>query len=111
MEQRLTQLENQAEQLRNEVTALRAQFTEHQQLDSLKAENQLLRQAVLRYALACGDVDIKMALVRSRHDRNLASMDDLKEATDEEEAASRALRDIAQSLQIASQERNQSTGG
>jgi ribosomal protein S12 methylthiotransferase accessory factor YcaO len=111
MEQRLAQLENQAEQLRDEVVALRAQFTDHQQLDSLKAENQLLRQAILRYALACGDVDLQMALVRSRHERNQTSMDSLKTATDEEEAASRALRELAQSLQIASQERNPGTNG
>jgi hypothetical protein len=105
MEERLQELEDQAQRLQKEVAALRLQFTEHQQLDSLKSENQLLRQAILRYALACGDVDLQMALVRSRYERNQMSMDNLKKATDEEEAASRALRDIAQSLQIASQER------
>lgn len=111
MEERLQELESQAQRLQQEVAALRIQFTEHQQLDSLKSENQLLRQAILRYALACGDVDLQMALVRSRHERSAVSMENLKKATDEEEAASRALRDIAQSLQIASQERAQSTGG
>jgi hypothetical protein len=109
MEQRLVELENQAEQLRQHVLELRVQFEEHQQLGALKAENQLLRQAILRYALACGAVDLQMALVRSRHERNPESVEQLKQATDEEEAASRALRDLTQSLQIAAQERSDDT--
>ena len=74
MEERLVYLENQAEQLRRDVALLRTQLTEHQQLESLKAENQLLRQAVLRYALACGDVDLKMAMARSRHESSPESL-------------------------------------
>ncbi|WP_395144481.1 hypothetical protein [Armatimonas sp.] len=109
MEERLVELEREAERLRQDVAALRSHFTERQQLDALKAENQLLRQAVFRYALACGAADLQMALIRSRHERTGESVLQLKQATDEEEAASRALRDIAQSLQIASQERDSQT--
>lgn len=105
MEERLSELEREAERLRQDVSALRAHFTERQQLDALKAENQMLRQAILRYALACGAVDLQMALVRSRHERTGESVEHLKAATDEEETASRALRDIAQALQIAAQDR------
>jgi hypothetical protein len=105
IEERLGDLEREAERLRQDVAALRSHFSERQQLDALKAENQTLRQAILRYALACGSVDLQMALVRSRHERTGGSVDQLKFATDEEEAASRALRDLAQTLQIAAQER------
>jgi hypothetical protein len=114
MEERLVYLENQAEQLRQDVALLRTQFTERQQLDLLKAENQLLRQAVLRYALACGDVDLKMAMARSRHESSPESLASLKQATDEEKDASRNLRELAQSLKMAEQERDHpptSSGG
>jgi hypothetical protein len=105
MENRLIELEQEAEHLRQGVAALRAQFSERQELDRVKAENQLLRQAILRYALACGAVDLQLALFKSRHERTSEGADQLKRATEEEEAASRALRDIAQSLQLAATER------
>ena len=105
MEDRLAELEREADRLRQEVGALRSHFSDRQQLEGLMAENHRLRQAILRYALACGAADLQMALVRSRHERTGESFEQFKKAEEEEEAASRALRDIAQSLQIAAQER------
>lgn len=109
IEDRLVELERETERLQRDVVALRTHFSERQQLDALKAENQVLRQAILRYALACGAVDLQMALVRSRHERTGESVDQLKLATDEEEAASRGLRELAQTLQLAAKERNEPT--
>lgn len=108
IEDRLGELEREAARLQQDVAALRSHFSERQQLDALKAENQTLRQAVLRYALACGAVDLQMALVRSRHERTGESVNQLKLATDEEEASSHALRELAQHFQLAAKERNQS---
>lgn len=105
MEERLIQLEAEAERLRRDIDALRVHFVESQQLARLQAENLALRQAILRYAIACGSVDLQMAMLKARHERTPESMDQLKLATDEEEAASRALRDLAQQLQMAAAER------
>jgi hypothetical protein len=107
MEERLVELERESERLRQNVVALRSHFEERQQLDALKVENQTLRQAILRYALACGSMDLQMALYRSRHEHTGENADQLKVAKEEEADASRALRDLAQTLQIAAQERSQ----
>lgn len=106
MEERLVELEREAERLRQDVAALRSHFTERQQMDALRAESQTLRQAILRYALAYGAVELQMALMHSRHERTPDALEQLKQATEEEAAASRALCTLAQSLQMASQDRN-----
>ena len=105
MEERLTQLEAEAQRLRQDIAALRGHFVESQQLESLKRENLAMRQAILRYSIACGAVDLQMALLKARHERTPEALEQLKEASTEEEAASRYLRTLAQQLQMAEQER------
>lgn len=105
MEERLIQLEAEAERLQQDIADLRTRFIQDQQLEILERENRAMRQAILRYSIACGTVDLQMALLKARHERTPEALDQLKEATLEEETASRSLRDLAQQLQMAQQER------
>lgn len=99
MEERITQLEIEADRLKKEIEILRSQFEQGQRADRLELENALLKEAILRYAIACGQVDVQMALVRARNENRDDVMTNLKAATDEEEAASKVLRDLAQEFQ------------
>ena len=98
MDERIKQLEADAERLMREVVAVRAEVTAAQENESLRTENEALRAAVVRYAVACAQVDLQVALVRARGDSGTADTN-LKVLMDEEAASSRVLRDLAKSLQ------------
>jgi hypothetical protein len=99
MEERLQQLEEQARRFAQEVAAARAHFAAEQELEHLKEENSRLRQAVIRYAVACAQVDLQVAIVRARGGDGPASDESLKSLMAEEAESSRLLRHIAKELQ------------
>jgi regulator of replication initiation timing len=98
MDERIKQLEADAERLMREVASVRAQVTAAQETETLRTENLALRTAVTQYAVACAQVDLQVALVRARGDSGAADSN-LKSLMDQEAAASRVLRDLARTLQ------------
>jgi hypothetical protein len=101
MEERIDQLEEDARRLGREVAALRGRFRAEQEIDQLRAENTRLREVVTRYAIACAQVDLQVAIVRARGGDSAASDESLKTLMAEEQDASRVLRDIAKQIQQA----------
>ena len=98
MDEKITQLEADAARLTREVASLRAQFAAEREAESLRAENESLRAAVVRYAVACAQVDLQVALVRARGESSAADSN-LKSMMDEEAASSKVLRELAKTLQ------------
>jgi regulator of replication initiation timing len=101
MEERIDQLEEEARRLGREVAALRGHFRAEQEIEQLRAENAHLREVVVRYAVACAQVDLQVAIVRARGGESAAADESLKTLMAEEQDASRVLRDIAKQLQQA----------
>jgi len=67
--------------------------------DMLLAKASSMREAIVRYAVACGTVDVQTALLRrdpanQTHER----MEELQRAMAEEKASSDALRELANNL-------------
>ena len=67
--------------------------------DMLLAKASSMREAIVRYAVACGTVDVQTALLRrdpanQTHER----MEELQRAMTEEKASSDALRELANNL-------------
>jgi hypothetical protein len=111
MEERIIQLEAEADRLRQDVEALRQQFVQAQLAERLLKENERLNEAILRYAIACGAVDVQMAMMRARNENRDDVMANLKIATDEEEAASKVLRELAQEYQKERRRNLPNSGG
>ncbi|MEY3764545.1 MAG: hypothetical protein RLZ42_1205 [Armatimonadota bacterium] len=67
--------------------------------DMLLAKASSMREAIVRYAVACGTVDVQTALLR-RDPANQTSdrMAELQRAMNEEKSSSDALRDLARNL-------------
>ncbi|MGC4046166.1 MAG: hypothetical protein QM758_20445 [Armatimonas sp.] len=101
MEERINQLEEEAHRLGREVAALRAHFRAEQEAEQLRAENTRMRESIVRYAVACAQVDLQVAIVRARGTDGTAAEDSLKNLMAEESDASRILRDLAKELQQA----------
>ena len=98
LESRLNQLESEAQHLRDEIGKLRADW-EQQTTVRQSDEHAQLRQAVLRYAVACAAVDVQVALLRARGETNKEAIEHLQKCTDEQTEASNALRALARHLQ------------
>lgn len=110
-ERLIARLEEEARRLLSEVTALRQQWDASQERDHLRSENEQLRarcgqlqEAVVRYALACAQVDVQVAMMRARGESRDGVIENLRKSMDEEAAASQALRDLAKELQGGPQE-------
>ncbi len=101
MEERINQLEEDARRLGREVAALRAHFRAEQEIEQLRNENARMREAVVRYAVACAQVDLQVAIVRARGADGNSAEDSLKTLMAEESDASRIIRDLAKELQQA----------
>jgi predicted nucleic acid-binding Zn-ribbon protein len=99
---RLSAVETDAARLRDEAAALRRDWERRQaEAEDLREEYDALRESVLRYAIACGAVDVQMAMLRARptEGREEAAMESLRRAMEEQNEASDALRALARALQ------------
>jgi hypothetical protein len=99
-EERLARSEAQLESLRLEIQSLREDWEnkqEHSQ-GALQQDYEILREAVLRYAVACGAVDVQVAMLRARGTGDEAA-DSLRRAMEEQTDASNVLRALARTLQ------------
>ena len=97
LESRLRELEMQAQRLQSEVQRLREDWGRETQ--RITDENTELREAVLRYAVACAAVDVQVALLRARGESNAEILEGLQKCTDEQTEASNALRALARRMQ------------
>lgn len=100
------ELTEQTERLRGAIDQLRQDWATAQEAESLRAqverlrtEGDLLRQSILRYAIACGTVDLKTAMLRRDPAPSPAMRADVQQAIEEEQAASEALRQLARQIQ------------
>ena len=67
--------------------------------DMLLAKASSMREAIVRYAVACGTVDVQTALLRRDPANQTADrMAELQRAMNEEKASSDALRELARNL-------------
>lgn len=67
--------------------------------EMLLAKASSMREAIVRYAVACGTVDVQTALLRrDPSDQTPARVAELQRAMVEEKESSEALRDLAQNL-------------
>lgn len=88
-----------AEALREQVGALTERTAALEaQVERLRAEGERLRQGIVRYAIACGTVDLKTALMRRTPNPDAEVRADVQRAIEEEQAASEALRQLARQL-------------
>lgn len=101
IEKRLTALEQFAERFQRDVIELRDDWEQERNAASLKAENEALREAVLRYAVACGAVDLQVAMLRARGEAREDVRENLQRCIEEQTEASNALRALARRLQNA----------
>src|SRR5687768_11181204 len=65
-ETRLGETEALLERLQQDVFQLREELSQEHSEDSLQLDYDILREAVLRYAIACGAVDVQVAMLRAR---------------------------------------------
>lgn len=86
--------------LRTQVSALTGKTTELEaQIEQLRAEGDLLRRAIVRYAIACGTVDVKTAMMRRGAPDDPQVRADIQKAVEEEQASSEVLRQLARQIQ------------
>ena len=88
--------------LHTRVTTLTGKTTDLEaQIEQMRSEGELLRQGIVRYAIACGTVDVKTAMMH----RGATTIDDpqvradIQKAVKEEQDASEVLRQLARQIQ------------
>lgn len=92
-------MEAEIARLTAELRALRADWERRRGGDTeLQAELDAIRDAVLRYAVACGAVDVQIAMMRARGDSNGEVAENLSQSLEEQTEASNALRALARTL-------------
>lgn len=94
-EDRLSRIEAESENLHNNVALLRAEWenTKLRQGD-IRSAYEELREAVLRYAVACAATDVQVAMLRARGENSEAA-ENLRRCVEEQTQASDALRSLA----------------
>jgi chromosome segregation ATPase len=104
-EARFADMEAEIARLTAELRALRAEWERTRGgRGELQAEFDALRDAVLRYAVACGAVDVQIAMMRARGDSSGEVAENLSRSLEEQTEASNALRAFARALQAAPEE-------
>lgn len=101
-ESRLSRIEADARRLLEEAAELRREREQEREADSgLYEDYAAMKDVIIRYAVACGAVDVQTAMLRARpgEGRENAAMDNLRRAMEEQNEASNALRTLARSLQ------------
>jgi chromosome segregation ATPase len=96
-ERRFAEIEAELARLEAEVRELRADWHYDQEAGDLQAQYAALREAVLRYAVACGAVEVQIAMMRARGAGGDVA-DNLQRSIEEQNAASDALRSLARTL-------------
>lgn len=97
-ERRLERLERDAARLQQSANELRAQWQQSQQTQNEAAQvTEALREAVLRYAVACAATEVQAAMLRARGDGTDAA-ENLRRCVEEQTEASNALRALARTL-------------
>ena len=100
-EERLEQAEREVARLAQSLSDLRHESETHRaQASESISVTEALREAVVRYAVACGAVDVQVAMLRARGSEGREyAMESLRHAMEEQTEASNALRLLAKSLQ------------
>jgi len=99
-ESRLSESEALLERLQEDVFRLREELSQEHSEDSLQLEYDILREAVLRYAIACGAVDVQVAMLRARGEGSGPdAAESLRRAMEEQTESSNVLRSLARTLQ------------
>jgi hypothetical protein len=99
-ETRLSESEAQLERLREDITLLRDELSQEQSQDHLQSDYEILREAVLRYAIACGAVDVQLAMLQARGEgAGPEAADSLHRAMEERTESSNVLRSLARTMQ------------
>ena len=117
LETRIAHAQARAQRLNEEIARLRA---EQERAEQIRAEAQAARvpeiaentqasleEAVLRYAVACGAVDVQIALLRAQGTIGSSAgtpsevLHNLSESLEEQSAASAVLRSLARTLRQA----------
>jgi chromosome segregation ATPase len=94
-----SQIESEVRRLTSELEAMRGRWEQEKEQTDLQTEFETLREAVLRYAIACGQVDVQVAVLRARGDTSGDITENLRRNLEEQNEASMALRALARSLQ------------
>lgn len=99
-ETRLGETEALLERLQQDVFQLREELSQERSQDTLQLDYDILREAVLRYAIACGAVDVQVAMLRARGEGSGPdAAESLRRAMEEQTEASNVLRSLARTLQ------------
>lgn len=99
-ETRLAFAEAEAARLSESVAALRAEWELRREDErGLRVAYDELRDAVLRYAVACGAVEVQVAMMRARGDGGGELAENLRRSIEEQTEASNALRALARTFQ------------
>src|SRR5690348_8480837 len=87
-------IEAEVRRLTTELDEIRNRWEQEQKKDEtdLRSEYETLREAVRRYAIACGQVDLQIAVLRARGDANGDIIENLRRSLEEQNEASLALR-------------------
>jgi hypothetical protein len=93
-------MEAEIARLTADLRALRADWERRRDgTTDLQLELDAIRDAVLRYAIACGAVDVQIAMMRARGDSSGEVAENLSRSLEEQTEASNALRALARTLQ------------
>jgi len=92
-------IEAEVRRLTAELDEIRSRWEQEKDETDLRSEYETLREAVRRYAIACGQVDLQVAVLRARGDASGDITDNLRRSLEEQSEASMALRSLARSLQ------------
>jgi hypothetical protein len=100
-----SQIEAEVRRLTSELEEMRSRWEQEREQTDLRTEYETLREAVLRYAIACGQVDVQVAVLRARGDASGDITESLRQSVEEQGEASMALRALARSLQAPGRSR------
>jgi chromosome segregation ATPase len=99
-ETRFAEMEAEIARLTADLRTLQADWERAQGGDStLQTEYEALRDAVMRFAVACGAVDVQVAMMRARGDSSGEVAENLSRSLEEQTEASNALRALARAFQ------------
>jgi hypothetical protein len=99
-----SQIEAEVRRLTTELEEMRGRWEHEREQTDLRTEFETLRDAVLRYAIACGQVDLQVAILRARGDDGDIT-ENLRRSLEEQNESSMALRTLARSLQSSDHSR------
>lgn len=99
LEKQIRETQDAIQRIKDDWTAARADVPFPTDREPAADEAARLREAVLRYAIACAAVDLQVAILRARGETHGESIQNLQRCTDEQTEASNALRLLAREIQ------------